>query len=231
MVRQIKLSMWDALSHYVTGFVVMLSVYLHGAAKGLVPSFEGTESKVALIGFVGVLLPYVVGLLFEPVANLVSDKLKKGLPSRLGKTFGWPDISADVEQTRLSALAKEVMPKGVKDNIDIFQWCKDYLVQNGTDTPYMVFLAKFGFYRNMGCLFFMNALAVGILYWQCWCWTVCGIAVSCVVLGIIYYNRSGKFYRHLSVAMYRNYLVAMTYGCKKAGKSKDKDSPEGEDDD
>lgn len=214
MVRQIKLSMWDALSHYVTGFTIMLSIYLHGAAKSIVPEFECSESKAAMIGFVGILLPYVVGLLFEPVANLVEELLKKWLPLRLRKLFGLSNDKADKEQAVLADIAKRALPAELRDHVNVYHWCKDYLIQKGADTPYMVFLAKFGFYRNMGCLFFMNALAVAFLHWRCWLWASC-MVVCCIVLGIIYYRRSATFFRNLGNAMYNNYLIALNCVCEK----------------
>ena len=230
MYKQIKISLWDAFSYYISGCAFLLSLWLQIWGSGLHLHLGGNDIPVAIIGVAGVLLPLIVGLLFEPVANKYGDvviSLAEQLADLCRKfTPFYRNSNGGETGDALESLAKGTMPDDLRNIIDPYHWCKDYLVQAGLDTPYITFLSKFGFYRNMGFLFEINAIAV---------WAVHGfyfesnlIASSLIFLCAFYVWRSNKFYKHTSRAVYGHYFVLRAQGKKAEASPPDTDKEQGD---
>jgi len=210
MNSQIKLSLWDAFSYYLSGCALLLCAAVHIAGSNV--EFRITWDKVpaTLLGLCVFVLPLLAGLLLEPLANGVGDLLLLALRAvrqGLEKWTGGRIQSSKSQQCRrtVQQLAEESMPDRVVGVVSSYHWCKDYLLQEGVATPYMAFLGKFGFYRNMSLLFVGNCVAVLLLYG----WHLRGFLLMffLLLLSGVFAWRSAKFYEHMGKAVFGHYLV------------------------
>lgn len=211
MHRQIKLSLWDAFSYYLTGWTVLAFMSVHLWAAGTCCSPKVPELGAAAWGLGAFLVPLLCGLLVEPMANCSGNIMKVivSAPILTATIARWArkDSSSKTYQLTLRRLAEESIPAQLRSPASSYHWCKDYLVQEGVNTPFMSFLAKFGFYRNMSFLFAANAFSIPFLHGH----QVRHILIIFILLllAVVLGFRCSKFFDHMGEAVYDNYLIAL----------------------
>lgn len=210
MNKHLKLSLWDAFAFFLSGWAVCVSIYMHSKYIGLdINAQLGALSPTAL-GFASFLAPLLIGLMFEPVGNLVGDfalKLSSEIKRLMKAIRNWLKPKLVEPNDFLVAHVKGSIPPSLSDAVKPYHWAKDYLSQEQIETPYMEFLSKFGFYRNLGVLLLVNALLIPYLH---------GFGknekiVFCGLLGaaLLYFVRSQRFYRHMGETVFRNYAILL----------------------
>lgn len=144
-----------------------------------------------------------MGSLVDGFAIVLEDKLLK----RLFKTTELIE-----REKKLGVLIEEkYMEKELKGLIEPGFWCKNFLVQNGIETPILVFLSKYGFYRSMAFIFYLNFFIVvsyAFIYGLNFSLFVLTLLFS-LVIGIVCTKRSKKFYSHMNRTTFVNYLIVM----------------------
>ena len=144
-----------------------------------------------------------MGLLLEPIANL-SEKLITG-KLRKWRKFRSTESEAENYSGMKNLIEKELDPSIKDSGMNTYHLCKDFILQEDLPIPFMSFLSKFGFYRNVAFLFYANAVVTPFVYR---CNRISFIfAPLCLILGWFFENRSIDFYGHMTSLVYRNYLI------------------------
>ena len=224
MHEHVKLSLWDIFSYYLTGWALLLGLWIHAWAKKVDVGLGSKDLPSTVLALAAFLLPLLCGLLVEPLANV-----SEGVIARCISLLGWArrrvgrgSGSAAQDSTvtpPLRALAEDAIPEHVRGGVSTYHWCRDYLLQERVDTPYMAFLAKFGFYRNMSFLLAVNSAAIPFIH-GCRA-SVLLLMCFMLFLSIVYGWRSWKFYGHMGKAIYGHYLVSLERDKRKSEGSGD----------
>ncbi|MDQ8209094.1 hypothetical protein QEH52_16330 [Coraliomargarita sp. SDUM461003] len=208
MTQHLKLSLWDAFAFFLSGWTVCVSVYIHVAL--LYPNANENLSKLppATLGFAAFLVPLIVGLLFEPIGNKLGD-LVLWIGGRLRSLGGkmCKYIKPTTRNCLLVEQAKNSIPSQLSEAVNPYHWAKDYLSQEKIETPYMAFMSKFGFYRNVGALLLINAILIPCLHGLGTAEKI--LSLSMLPLSVLYFVRSQRFYRNIGDSTFRNYAILL----------------------
>lgn len=203
MISKIEISLWDIFVTLGTGIVAVFFVTGHLLLWGIDLEKLKTIKDISSIILLFVMIPsvFIIGILFDGLVIVISSNTIEKI-FKVGKPSEYCE--------KLNQILKDKhIPKDVSEHLNPYFWCKDYVIQNKIDTPFMVFLSKFGFYRNIAFLFYLNAL-IFIIFLIIEGNIIISIAVivGSITLGIIFSFRSKKFYLHMEKAIYGNYFVA-----------------------
>ena len=201
MIEKTKLSLWDFFVSALSGFGIVLNIVIHCLFLRLTTVDKILQSNPALITVGGLLTIILFGLFFEPLANYVT-KLVTTCPLKYPKEFGFKNWDAEIRT--LEKKACEYIPEGLEGST--YQYCKNWLLQNAADPSYMPFLAKYGFYRSMSFLLFLNCVSTPFIYQHDLLITVL-ISSSIFALALVYWRRAGDFYRHMSTTVYLRFIA------------------------
>jgi hypothetical protein len=210
MTEPLKLSLWDAFAFFLSGWAVCVSAYIHVAI--LNPDIIEYLCKLpsTALGFAVFLVPLIAGLLFEPIGNKLGDfvlwigLLLSSLRTKLCKCI---KPTTTRQSSPLVERAKNSIPPEFSATVNPYHWAKDYLFQEKIETPYMAFLSKFGFYRNVGGLLLLNAILIPCLHGFETAEKI--LFFSLLPLAVLYFVRSQRFYRHMGDSTFRNYAILL----------------------
>jgi hypothetical protein len=204
----LKLSLWDAFAFYVSGAAIILNIVSHLLLYDQISMKLISQVPTSFMAVLAVVVPLLAGLLFEPFANVVGGFffwVMVGGRGRLGLTqFFKPDPTNDPNSV-MQAEIRSGIPQQIRENMNAFHWAKDFMAQEKIANSYMTFISKFGFYRNMACLAFVNALFIIPFYGSSTKTIFVFLLFS--VAGMTYAWRCRMFASHLSDPIYRHYLV------------------------
>jgi len=194
MIEKVKLGIWDYFVYLMVGGAAFLLIVVHCTLKGslTIEQIEKTPSGVAVLLLLFLFL--LLGMLIEPVANLVFKIVTR-----------WNDLGFkkwDDEIEKLEQEAKLYVPKGVWAEM-IFLFAKNWVLNNGDPSEFNAFLSKYGFYRSIAFLFFLNTFVSLALYWG-WIGGIVGIIN--ILFARLYAYRSSVFYRHMSLTIYSQFI-------------------------
>jgi hypothetical protein len=202
MIEKIRIELWDIFVYFVTGVVVILNYYFIDNIRvlciiNLINSLN-LHSIVMLIIYL--VIPLFVGFLIEPIANVYGNTIQK--LSRYKEIDSW---KKDIEE-QIPLIKQKI--SSIKINDNIFHYCKNYITHKNIMNPSMAYLSKFGVYRNISFIFFINSLYCIYLFFSV---SVYYIILSLVLffLSQLYFYRSLKFSNHFTQTIYQNYLIAM----------------------
>ena len=174
-----------------------MSVIIHCMLVKCVPVDILFEKIIAPIWVVLALLAILlVGLLLEPIANLIfklPSVFKRGL-----KEFEFKEWDNQIKN--LENKSKEFIDKDLYQSV--YQYTKNWILKNGDTGQFDSFLGKYGFYRNLFTIFLFNAIACFFLY------SNCIVIIILLLLAILYLHRSRVFYRHMATTVYTQFLVS-----------------------
>lgn len=201
MIEKIRIELWDIFVYFVTGILILINLYFIDS-KLILNSTKilfGIQFPSFILTVVLITIPVILGFLFEPFANIYEKVFRKC--KWFNSIRDWQDSinkQQDVIKSRIADLE-------VDDNI--YHYCKNYISQKGIYTPSMAFLSKFGFYRNIAFLFFVNSIYL-IRYFCTISWLFSIAILLSFLLSQFYLKRSFDFYCHLTQTVYQNFLVA-----------------------
>lgn len=201
MIKKIDIGLWDIFVTFGSGLLVLLLLVTDILLFGENPKDLLWIKEIPSTIFIFVIIPtiFVLGALVDAVAIWLEDNLLK----KLFKT-----IELSEREKKLELLIKQkYMEKEVKGLVEPGFWCKNFLVQNGIETPILVFLSKYGFYRSMAFVFYLNIFVIAFLYGLNS--SILILMFISLVLGVVCTKRSHKFYCHMNRTAFVNYLLAM----------------------
>lgn len=207
MIEKVRVSLWDIFTFFMTGLLASLAaaaLVVYGGPLTTVELFSVLSKVPASITLVAAPLAFTLfGMLIEPIANYVDRYIFK-------HALGWattPKVGARKAEEDL--LKQEIRARylgelGAKVE-NPYQLCKDYVEYKQLSTSFMVFLARYGFYRN--CAFISIAVGVTAAGLSA---TACGMImslVSSILAVIVFRRRAEEFYSYQAPAIYRAFLI------------------------
>jgi hypothetical protein len=206
MIEKVRLSLWDVFSFFLSGFLAIgvffaLSfAYRAESTHALVEDLARAPS--ALVIAAAPIVFTLLGLLVEPFANYF-DRFVLGWlmwwTSRPKKKYKEEeDILKDcILQNHLGPLTGSLT--------NPYGFCKDYVEANQLGANFMVFLSRYGFYRNCAFLSFASGIACFLLSSDREAGTLelaIGYAISA-----LFKRRAEDFYSLLAPTVYRAFLI------------------------
>ncbi|TWI13521.1 hypothetical protein [Aerolutibacter ruishenii] len=207
MIEKVRVSLWDIFTFFMTGLLASAAttafvVYVGPWTAGdLLSGLSKVPASITLV--VAPLVFTLLGMLIEPLANYVDRYILKYV-------LGWATTpKARTREAEENLLKEEIRARYLGDlggKIDNpYQLCKDYVEHKQLSTTFMVFLARYGFYRN--CAFISVAAGVAAALIST---TACG-AISSLIISlvatVIFRRRAEEFYSYQAPAIYRAFLL------------------------
>jgi hypothetical protein len=204
MIEKMKLGAWEYFVYMMSGVLVVLIVMLHAFDPATLWGLKQIPAAVATV--ISVLALLIIGMLLEPISNITFKIVRHGggltKKSRIALRNQLGFKSWDVSIENLEKRAGVLVSPAIDGNV--FQFAKAWVLTHGRGEEFYAFLSKFGFYRSVSLIFGVNAVASLCLYdflvhgW----W----LALSNILLCLLYYHRSGTFYRHMSVTVFNQFI-------------------------
>lgn len=203
MIEKIRVSLWDVFTFFLTGLfaAAMLTAILIYLGKLSGENFLAVVKEMQT-GVLLVAIPFLltlVGMLIEPPANYLDKILFKSIVRKI-----FPEVRDEDEEI----LKKEIKEKylgalnGVISNP--YHICKDYVEYKQLSPTFMIFLARFGFYRNCAFIIFWSGVSL-VIYSPDICHKLLSGLFS-VAAVILYRKRAEDFYGYQAPAIYRAYI-------------------------
>jgi hypothetical protein len=205
MIEKVRVSLWDIFTFFLSGLILAMwgAAYLVLTNKVTLSAFIQELSSVpaSVSLFLAPLALTAIGMLYEPIANDF-DKL---INTFWFKIFPEKKKHKD-EENALKELIRTRYLGGLGQDIsNPYHLCKEYVETKQLSTTFMVFLSRYGFYRNSSFLAVISAVLssyhLGI--------NLVGIEITFLffVLAIILKCRAQDFYSYLAPCVYRCYLI------------------------
>jgi len=206
-------SLWDIFTFFVTGVIIIVNIsfYVDFDLMGFIDKQNILKSEIA-IGIYWLIVTYTLGVIFEPISNLLFRILKylysyiKPLAGRHSKLI--------LENGRLNVAVKQLLKKNDEfqddgDNIyDVFQIAKAYVQQHAKEANFMIYLSRYGFYRNLTVILLINIFIFIAKYFD----TIAlpnniYLLILLVVLHFIVYKRALEFFYYTGNEVLRIFLL------------------------
>lgn len=236
MIENFKFTLWDIYVFFLTGFVVSFTaiIFCLISDPSILPTHFNEIEKISS-GQLFLFCPLLfvsIGLLLEPISNIsfkIIDKCFDGVRSLskciefkkcyfvsqffkiLNHEIGFDPMNYskkmenEIKQNHLGALSGKIE--------NPYQFCKVYIQDKDLSKEFMVFLARFGFYRNISFTFLALA-AVSFFHFQNSMGVVFAIAMSC-----LYKFRSNQFYSYLAPTVFTTYFIHKALDQKEKGEN------------
>ena len=206
MIEKIRLSLWDILTFFLSGFLFVIIATFYAAVlkdfslEKVINFVFKIPASISLF-----LLPLaftLIGMLIEPLANyfdkLISDPIFKKLIGEKKKHKGREKVIEDFIKTKcLGELNSKI------DNP--FAICKEYVETKQLSTTFMVFLSRYGFYRNASFLCILSIILTLVSYG--FNYTSVIISTIQLMLVIAFKKRSEDFYSYQAPSIYYAFLI------------------------
>lgn len=206
MFEKIRISLWDIFTFFMTGVFFIISSLLFLRVTKRLPELKVFfDDLIKLLAtYIVVVIPIVLilfGLLIEPLANFFDRYLGKYL-------FFWLKVDSSKRKNN-----EKIMEGYIKENClgdlnkcieNPFGLCKEYVETKQLSTTFMVFLARYGFYRNCsfitiftGFFYFMDIYDCAAFIW---------LVVSYLAAALLK-KRADEFYSYQATAVYSAFLI------------------------
>lgn len=206
MIEKIRISLWDIFTFFMTGVFALMAICIF-----LIATYRMPENKEVLDFLVKLPTTYIIvvapivltllGLLIEPPANYLERYLGKFL-------FFWLRTDNSKRKNDEILMANYIKANGFGElNGKIenpYNLCKEYVETKQLSTTFMVFLARYGFYRN--CSFILLATGVAYFVDDTTCHTFVWLLASYLASALLT-KRANEFYSYQAPAVYSAFLI------------------------
>ena len=201
MIEKIRIELWDIFVYFVTGIIVIINFYLidKTVVQKLIYLVNELNIHSVIVLIFVIIIPLVIGYLIEPFANIYGKAIYPFFWFKKIKNWG------EKIEKQLPLIKKKIPDINEDDNI--YHYCLNYITQKNIMSPSMAFLSKFGFYRNLSLIFFLNFLYCIYLIFTVSHYYLIAFFIL-LFLSQFYYYRSLQFYNHLTQTVYQNFLIA-----------------------
>jgi hypothetical protein len=206
MIEKVRVSLWDVLSFFLTGFLAVIvaltlsAAYEIRSAQVLVESLAKTPSALLLVA--APITFALLGLLIEPFANYFDKYVLKYI-------MWWTAVPKekykDEEKILKEYILKNHMGPFAGSLSNPYGFCKDYIEAKQLGATFMVFLSRYGFYRNCSFLSFASGVACGFLSSDLETGVI-ALAIG-YTFSAIFKRRAEDFYSLQSPTVYRAFLI------------------------
>jgi hypothetical protein len=206
LVEKIRISLWDVFSFFLTGLLGTLVITTFAVTCGGTTSAAilDASSKIptAITLVAAPIIFTLFGMIIEPFANYFDQYCLKYI-------FGWALKPKEKHRSEEEILKEEIRSKyfGSLNNkiSNPFSICKEYVETKQLSTTFMVYLARYGFYRNCAFISFASGIAALALA-PSWCIGVISLLLA-LASSIIFKRRSEDFYSYMAPTVYRAFLI------------------------
>ncbi|MBJ2110320.1 hypothetical protein [Proteus terrae] len=207
MIEKIRISLWDIFTFFMTGVFFVIVILGFITINNQLPQKEVIFDFLIKLPatYILVVMPIILillGLLIEPIANFFERYIGKYL-------FFWIKINEDKRK-----IDKETMEKYIKENSfgdlnnkieNPFMICKEYVETKQLSTTFMVFLSRYGFYRNCSFIILLFGVACFLIS-NFSCISFLGLIVSYFSSGLLK-KRADEFYSYQATTVYSAFLI------------------------
>ena len=218
MIEKIRVSLWDIFTFFLSGLIIGVwgAAYFVLTNKITLHTFVQMLSSVstAVFLFFAPLVLTAIGMLYEPIANYF-DKLTN---------FVWSKLFTKIRKSSKEKVKQEDLLRELIENeylgeigqrkLDTYHLCKEYVETKQLSTTFMVYLSRYGFYRNAFFISFVSAVLslchIGINF--------IGIVTTVLflVLAIAMKCRAQDFFSYMAPTIYRCFLIDKALTNKKS---------------
>ena len=206
MIEKIRVTLWDLLTFFLSGFFVSIIIIFHlivlenDMCISLIKLLKDIPTSYVL--FTTLMSLTLTGMLIEPVANIVDKKIIAPVLSKLKLVRSRNIREKEELKSTISKILKSEMDEEITNT---YHFCKDYVEQKQLTTNFMVFLARFGFYRNVSFLCFVTGIFSLFIYEE----IINSIIALFVwlIFTVIYKKRSEDFFSYQAPTLYRAFLA------------------------
>lgn len=195
MIDNGKLSLWDVFNNLSIGLIVFIIIFVSVCYYFNFDYFKIFELVSKFSAVLVVIVPILflcLGMIVDAFSNRFSRY--QCLILRIENKFSR-------EKSELKAKVRQVTPEKVSEKL-MYRYCKAYVSQNCKNNNIEVFLARFGFYRNISFIFFLTSVVIAF-YTQ-----VIIFSLLLLMLSRILMNRSLHFLSLMESEVYYGYLSA-----------------------
>lgn len=206
MIEKIRISLWDIFTFFMTGVFFVIIVFLFLKMDGSIPKIDLFYEKLLKIPttYIVVVMPILsilLGLLIEPLANFFDRYFGKYV-------FFWIKTKNKKQKKDDITIEKHIKEKCLGDlNMKIeepFSLCKEYVETKQLSTTFMVFLARYGFYRN--CSFIVMSTGIFAFIETNGC-TAFSWLIAAYFCSALLKKRADEFYSYQATAVYNAFLI------------------------
>lgn len=206
MIEKVRVSLWDVFSFFLTGFLaVIVSLTLSAAyeirsTQALVEGLAKTPPALLLVA--APITFALLGLLIEPFANYFDTYVLKYL-------IWWASRPKEKYKDEERILKEYILENQIGPLTgslsNPYGFCKDYIEAKQLGATFMVFLSRYGFYRNCSFLSFASGIA-------CFCLSsdhetgILALAIG-YSFSALFKRRAEDFYSLLAPTVYRAFLI------------------------
>ena len=204
-MEKIKLSLWDTFAFVASSSVLHIVLisneyFIVNTDLNNVETFFSL-AKDNILGTAIIIIIYFLlsGMIFDLVANQIFDWLYKIFKQK--KYFDQDEMNQMDKFIKKHILEQT----GFEIKGNPYHFVKDYLTIKGTNSLFLVFLSKFGFYRS--CTVIFIGVAVRNVFINS-----CQGYLSIIVYGavaILSYKRARQFYDYQGPTLFRTYIMSM----------------------
>ncbi|CAM4232686.1 hypothetical protein [Stenotrophomonas indicatrix] len=206
MVEKIRVSLWDIFSFFLTGLLatfVLAAMFVAYGDVTLKELFDAISTFPASVTLVGAPLAFTLfGMVIEPFSNYFDSYISRF-------NLGWisrPKKKHSEEEAVLREEIRFAYMGSLNGKIENpFSICKEYVETKQLSTTFMVYLSRYGFYRN--CAFISVASGIcSFFFASTWCSATLGLLCGLLVAAV-FKRRAGDFYSLMAPAVYRAFLI------------------------
>ena len=206
MVEKIRISLWDIFSFFLTGLLATLVLVAFSVAYGsltLKELFSGISILPTTITLVAAPLFFTLfGMVIEPFANYFDRYVLKYV-------LGWASRPKEKHSQEETLLKEEIRSKymgSLNGKIENpYAICKEYVETKQLSTTLMVYLSRYGFYRNCAFISFVSGISALFLA-STWHGGAL-VFLSGIGASAIFKRRAEDFYSYMAPAVYRAFLI------------------------
>lgn len=204
MIEKIRLSLWDVFTFFMTGVFAVIAIFLFLKMNGSIPKINSIFEVLIKIptAFIIVVMPILLillGLLIEPFANFFDRYFGRYV-------FFWIKIKdKKCDEITIEEYIKEKCLGDLNMKVENpFSLCKEYVETKQLSTTFMVFLARYGFYRNCSFIIISTGIFAFMEANGCVAFTWLTAAYLCSAL---LKKRADEFYSYQATAVYNAFLI------------------------
>lgn len=205
MIEKVRVSLWDIFTFFLSGLILAMwgVLYLSFSTQITLHIFfkELSTIPASISLFLIPLALTAIGMLFEPIANYFD----KFINLFWFKLFPAKTKHKEEEIALKELIRARYLGDLTNDISNPYHLCKEYVITNQLSTTFMIFLSRYGFYRNIS--FLAAVTAVMSAYHLGFNYQGIGATALFLFVGIIMKRRAEDFYSYLAPCVYRCYLI------------------------
>ncbi len=206
MVEKIRVSLWDIFSFFLTGLLLALVMTFFLMAHDVLSAsalLDGLSKFPTAITIVIAPLTFTLfGMIIEPFPNYFDKYILK-------HTHRWTSKPKE-KHTHEEEILKDEIRENYMGSLNgkitnPYAICKEYVETKQLSTTFMVYLSRYGFYRN--CAFISVASGISAQFLPITWWDGILVLICSLIAASVFKRRAEDFYGYMAPTVYRAFLI------------------------